>query len=266
MFKRLTIIVAVVLLMSTLAGCKLRTPEIRGVVLDAETGEPVEGAWISSTLTVKTKTVGGDVHSYLSVGQPHTRTDKEGRFIIPSKKFKKPPFPIGFGTEVESFSVNANTIDDKSGGFYLKREEYIGKKQIEVVIYVKPWKKGLTDEREYNSYIRALYNYCLTGRFGIEVPPVEGGCDEWELDFAIAKHERFLKRLGEPKTMDQRTYYTGTMRRLAYLYKKKGDYKKAIETFKKVKEFKEKRGSKLWIKEFEFQINELQRLLDKEWK
>jgi tetratricopeptide (TPR) repeat protein len=56
------------------------------------------------------------------------------------------------------------------------------------------------------------------------------------------------------------------MRRLAYLYKKKGDYKKAIETFKKVKEFKEKRGSKLWIKEFEFQINELQRLLDKEWK
>jgi hypothetical protein len=116
MKKLFLLIIAV----SILSGCtSLKTPEIRGVVVDAETKKPVEGAWISSTLSIKTKTIGGDVSSYLSVDPPHTRTDKEGKFVIPAKKFKAPPFPVGFGTKAESFGIGASTIDDKAGDISL---------------------------------------------------------------------------------------------------------------------------------------------------
>jgi hypothetical protein len=49
--------------------------------------------------------------------------------------------------------------------------------------------------------------------------------------FTIAKRERFLKKLEEPKTMDQRIHYSGTMHDLGYLYKRKKDCKRALEIF-----------------------------------
>ena len=258
MFKRL-LFMGFGILSIGLAGCNIKTPEIRGLVLDAETNQPVEGAWIQATLQIKTKTIQGNVQTVLRVEPPHTRSDKNGAFVIPSKEFQKPSFPAGFGTDVESFTINASTLDDKSDGFYLK--EYERKKKIEVILHVKPWKEGIADEKEYSSYIQSLFNYCLVGRFGVEVPPVEGGCDEWELDFTITKHERFLKRLEEPKTMDQRIHYSGTMHDLGYLYKRKTDYKRALEIFIKAREFDSKRKMDLWLKEYDFQINELQQLI-----
>ncbi len=98
-----------------LMGCNIKTPEIHGVVLDEETKQPVEGAWVRATLDLKSKTIQGDVTRYLSVDSPHTRTDKHGKFVIPSRTFKKPPFPIGFGTEAISFGIGAATVDDRGG-------------------------------------------------------------------------------------------------------------------------------------------------------
>ena len=69
--------------LAVLFGCQLTTPEIRGVVVDAETGKPIQNAWIRAFLEVKTLTGGGDVYTTLSVASPHTRTDKEGKFVIP---------------------------------------------------------------------------------------------------------------------------------------------------------------------------------------
>jgi tetratricopeptide (TPR) repeat protein len=204
------------------------------VVIDEETKQPVEGAWVSATLEVKTRTIQGDVYNVLSVDSPHTRTDSKGKFVIPPKKFKKPLPPVGFGAEIQNFSVNATTIDDKTGGFYLK--DYEGKKKIEVTIYVRPWEKGLKDEREYFSYIQSLYNYCLSGRFGVEVPPVEGGCDEWELNYAILKHERYLKIF--PKTEEIRSHYSLILEQLGLLYERNGELKKAIEYLKRAKEIR----------------------------
>src|SRR4030067_1686863 len=112
MFRHFMIVVLGILLIG-LMGCEIKTPEIRGVVLDEETKQPVEGAWVTATLGIKTKTVGGDVHSYLSVETPHTRSDKNGRFIIPSKGFKKPSFPGGFGTDIETFGGGASTVNDR---------------------------------------------------------------------------------------------------------------------------------------------------------
>src|SRR3972149_7158489 len=98
MLKHLPIVVLGFMLIG-LAGCKLDTPEIRGIVLDSETKEPVEGAWVRASIEITTKTVGGDVHSDISLDRPHTRTGKDGRFVIPSKSFQKPSIPIGFGTK-----------------------------------------------------------------------------------------------------------------------------------------------------------------------
>ncbi len=243
-------------------GCSIKTPEIRGVVLDEETKQPVEEAWITATLGIKTKTVGGDVHKYLSVEMPHTRTDKSGRFIIPSKRFKKPSFPIGFGTDVETFGVGASTVDDRGGSLNLM--EFLGKRKADVTIYIKPDHTKDT-EGEYFTYLHGLYNYCLTGRFYVEVPPSEGGCDEWELNYAITKHERYLERF--KKVVEERGYSTA-LDQLAYLYEKKDDYGRAIETFRKSITIMEMKGLlkfEVWQrnkKEIEWKISELQKKLE----
>jgi len=267
MNKNLVFIVLGMLLIG-LMGCEIKTPEIRGVVLDAETKQPVEGAWVTATLGIKTKTVGGDVHSYLSVEIPHTRSDKNGRFIVPSKGFKKPSFPVGFGTGIETFGVGASTVDDRGGSVSLK--ESIGKRMLEVTIYIKPEFTNYT-EGEYFTYLQGLYNYCLTGRFGVETPQIENGCDEWELNYAVTKHERYLKRYKKYVDKGKAKGYFASLEQLSYLYEKKGDYVKAIETLKQSIALMERRGLlkfKDWQRDkagIERRINELrQKLYEKE--
>src|SRR3972149_7143623 len=117
MNKNLVFIVLGILLIG-LIGCEIKTPEIKGVVLDAETKQPVEGAWITATLEVSNKTFAGDVHQSLFVGK--TWTDKKGRFAIPSKEFKKPSFSVSFGSKVESLNIAARVTGVKSGGTAIK--------------------------------------------------------------------------------------------------------------------------------------------------
>ncbi len=201
-------------------GCSIKTPEIRGVVLDEETKQPVEETWITATIGVKAKTVGGDVGQVISLDPPHTRTGKDGRFVIPPKKLKKPSFPVSFGSGIDSLGIGARTADDRGGGITLdgaNLREFLAKDIVEIEIKIKPIERT---EEEYFSHLQSLYNYCLTGRFGIEVPPVQGGCDEWELNYAIAKHERYLERYRDSIEKEVNTVIFG---RLSYLYEKKGE-------------------------------------------
>jgi hypothetical protein len=230
-----------------LLGCSIETPEIRGVVLDTETKRPVEGAWVHATIELNTKTVQGNVHNALSVDRPHTRTDKQGKFIVPSKRFKKPYPPLGFGTEVLAFRVGISTVDDKGGGVryfggYYKRDfgkgdgdlkEVLRRDAIELNIHIKPVERS---ESEYFHHLQSLYSYCLSGRFSVEAPAVEGGCDEWELDYVIAKHERYLENF--PKTEETRSHFSIIFEQLGLLYEKKGKFEKAIEYLIKAKEIR----------------------------
>ena len=230
MVKRLTLILSAALLF-LVTGCNIKTPEIRGLVLDAETKQPVEGAWVTATLGIKTKTVAGDTHSYLSVDPPHTRTDKNGKFVIPSRKFDKPSFPVGLGTTVESFGVGANTVDDRSASVSLI--QFLGEGKANITIYLKPEERT---ESEYYSHLQALYNYCLTGRFFAEVPAVEGGCDARELDYSIKKHEKYIGKFSE--TEKYRSHISIIFEQLGLLYEKKGEYKNAIINLKKSREIR----------------------------
>jgi len=263
-----------------LAGCEIQTPEIHGVVLDAETKQPVEGAWVHFTIEVHTKTIAGGTTAYLRVEPPHTRTNERGEFIIPAKQFETPSFPHGFGTEVGRFGLIADTIDDRQGGIGVNMRDYFiknqkdfgmggsdlmnwwGKDKVKVTLWIKP-REALEDYEEYSAYLQGLYRYCSEGRVFVERPPVQGGCDEWERNYVITKNENFLSIFKEPKTKNESYYYSIIMHRLGYLYKWKGDYQKALEIFIKARDFDKKRKMDLWLEEYEIQIKELQELIRK---
>ncbi len=284
MVKSLKVIVVVVFLLS-LVGCSIRTPEIRGVVLDEETRRPVEGAWVHATLELKTKTIQGNVYNVLSVDRPHTRTGSDGRFMIPSRKFKKPLPPVGFGTEVMNFDINAKTFD-RIGGIQFDLND-LKKKGMVVTIYIrsiekiyneqyqKYLKEGIKEERALElierdqfSSLQSLYRYCHSGRFSVEVPPVEGGCDDWELDYAIAKHEKYLKKYRIIAEEGKARGYFAALDQLSELYEKKGDFKKAIEPLKEKIFIMERRGLLMfqeWRRDkivIEKRISELQQKLE----
>lgn len=275
------------ILLTGLTGCRIETPEIRGAVLDAETKQPVPEAWVHAKIAISKKTLAGDVGALLSVDPPHTRSNEKGEFVIPPWGFDPGRIvPWGFGGKADFFSISAETIDDRTGGFDLTG--YEDKDVIKIVVYVKRWERMLEEDREnvhwpiysvhdypfykrhenefaenvYNRYLKSLYNYCFWGRFaGGDLPAVKGGCDEWELNYAIVKHERFLNRLGKPKTIDQETFYSATLRQLGYLYKRKKDYKNALEAFEKVVDFNRKRNVMIFMGEYESQIKELKEIL-----
>jgi len=235
----------------------VRTPVIHGTVLDAETKQPVENAWVTGTLSLKVATIQGDIHVHPAFAPAHLRTNKEGKFIIPRKSFRQPIPPLGFGMNVEGCRVTVETINDKQGEISLKPSFW--KWWTEVTIYVKP---TLMTEGEYDSYLQSLFRYCTTGRSGVEVPVAKEGCDAWELDYAIAKHEYFLKNLGQLDSSDKRILYSGTLHNLAYLYKEKGDYRKALHAFTILKEHDKKHNISFFLNEYERKMSELQEKLN----
>jgi hypothetical protein len=219
------------------AGCKISTPEIRGIVLDAETKKPVEGAWVKVLLQSTTRTVAGDTHGGISLAELHLRTGKDGRFVIPSRKIKKAPTPYGFGISIDSCAIGVSTIDDMEGNINFRDEEklkeFLKKKTIEVTIYVKPVEQT---EREYFYRLQNLRRYFTTGRGSFEKPLDREGGDEWELDFIITKHERYLET--HPYIDEIRSHHSIVYEQLGLLNKQLGNYDKAIEYLKKAKEIR----------------------------
>jgi len=237
--KTVVIAIAIICLLLLLRGCIIRVPEIKGVVLDAATRQPVEGAWVRSSMELNTKTVGGDSHSSLTLSVPHTRTDKDGRFTIPSKTLTKPIPPFGFGTEVLSIRVGASTPDDREGvvryfGGYYKRDFGKGDGDLgrllwsfgrKIELQIKPVERT---EEDYFHHLQSMYNSCISDR--------DDGCDEWELDYAIRKHERYLYKF--PIRVEIRSHQSIILEQLGLLYKGQRKYKNAIENLKKAREIR----------------------------
>lgn len=235
----------------------VRTPVIHGTVLDAETKQPVENAWVTGTLSLKVATIQGDIHVHPAFAPAHLRTNKEGKFIIPRKSFRQPIPPLGFGMNVEGCRVTVETKNDKQGEISLKPSFW--KWWTEVTIYVKP---TLMTEGEYDSYLQSLFRYCTTGRSGVEVPVAKEGCDAWELDYVITKHENFIAKLDKPDSGEKRTYFKGSLYHLAYLFEMKGDLRKALDTFRILKEHDKKHNISFFLNEYERKMSELQEKLN----
>lgn len=292
MVKKLAVIVMGILLIG-LWGCTMtRTPEIRGLVLDQETWRPVPDAWIHASLGLVLVTIAGRGGDSLSLDSPHTRTNAKGEFIIPARVFQSPFFPFILKKNYTYFGVSAETQDDRMG------EHQIGpwgwKTNIDVTLYVEPWKEFLLKNRKkggsylgdfflnysgadnsrnpliyeeaYYSYLKTLDHYCFGGRLLYEKPGVHEGCDDWEMNYAIFKYENYLKELKEPKTVDQWVSVSGTMDRLANLYKRNKNYEKALEMFKAVLNHDKQGKVNLYITRYEKEIKELEQLIQIEKK
>jgi hypothetical protein len=242
-------IFCLILALPFVASCSVRTPEIHGVVLDEKTKEPVKDAWINCSLYLVLGTLGGEVHNSYVVSPPHLRTDDRGHFIIPSKTVGP---TITLGTTIRGFGVNAETMDDRDGYNDLLKDRR--RRKVDVTIHVQPNKDA---ELDRFTHLQGLSKYCETGRFGIEVPQQGLKCDDWELDFAIALHERFLERFSDPKTGDERGHFSLVMRQLGYLYQQKGTYSKSLSTFSAVRKYDEGRNVTLWLREYDARIEEL---------
>ncbi|MCR4288095.1 MAG: hypothetical protein NUW09_08795, partial [Deltaproteobacteria bacterium] len=166
--------VVIAVALTFVAGCTIRTPEIRGVVLDAEGNKPVK-AWIIITADISTKTIQGEVSTTLLVGK--TWTDDDGRFVIPSKNLKIPAFlpPLSFGSKFDELAIRAH------GGFGLEGERYFYRKgtrpslspsakEFHAVADIKELQEILKREelniyverpqREYFGILQHLYIYC----------------------------------------------------------------------------------------------------------
>jgi hypothetical protein len=253
--KRLIIaaVVMVVLVFLVIQSCTIRTPEIHGVVLDAETNEPVAEAWIKASISTKSLTIQGDVGGVISLAPPHLRTAEDGTFVIPARKFSKTPFPLSFGTTVGDMSVSARTLDksgrmrsDKAIGFWNRKMDVTINLEDEGKLFREEYpnvtRERLEELREGSEFagLQGLYRYCRSGRAGIEVAIEKSkGCDDWELDFTIAKHERYLGRFN--KIIEERGYST-VLDQLSRLYEQKGNYEKAINPLRKRIELMEKKG------------------------
>jgi len=87
-----------IILSISLCGCtSLKTPEINGVVVDAETGKPIEGAYVVAKWARTYSGPGGP-----SGGPPSKKmeltTDKNGNFKVPGQFFINwMPYPFGQG-------------------------------------------------------------------------------------------------------------------------------------------------------------------------
>jgi len=279
------------ILLIGLAGCTMtRTPEIRGLVLDRETWMPVPDAWVHAQLGLELVTIAGRGNDLLSLDSPHTRTNEKGEFFIPARDFQSPFFPFILKKNYYYFGVSAETLDDRLGEYDIGPWGW--KSRIDVTLYVEPWKEFLQKNRKkgssylgdfflnysgaddsrnpinyeeaYFSYLATLEHYCFGKRLHYEKPAVQGGCDEWELNYAIIKYENFLKKLGEPTTMEQRTSFAITMDRLANLYKRNKNYEKALDTFKAVLKFDKQRNLKSHLLRYEKEIKELEQLIQGE--
>jgi len=96
--KHLAILFFSIILSIPLCGCtSLKTPEINGVVVDAETGKPIEGAYVVVSWAPMYGTVGGDVGGRASK-KIKLQTDKNGVFRIPRHRLINwKPYPCGKG-------------------------------------------------------------------------------------------------------------------------------------------------------------------------
>jgi tetratricopeptide (TPR) repeat protein len=278
------------ILLIGLGGCTMtRTPEIRGLVLDRETWRPVPDAWIHAQLGLELVTIAGRGNDLLSLDSPHTRTNEKGEFFIPARDFQSPFFPFILKKNYYYFGVSADTLDDRMGEYRIGPWGW--KSRIDVTLYVEPWKEFLLKNREklflgscfhyvgsdnlskpvdyeeaYFSYLATLEHYCFGGRLHYEKPAVQGGCDEWELNYAIFKYEKFLEKLKKPKTVDQESILAVTMHRIAYLYKRNKNYEKALEIFKAALSYARQRGVKMNQLRYEKEIKELEQLIQNQKK
>jgi hypothetical protein len=277
-----TIITLVVIITLYLVFFSVITPYIRGVIIDKETKKPVENAWVMAVAGTTVLTVAGDVSSYRLLTRPHTRTDKNGHFTIPPRIYFSFPPPMTFGMStfelridiyapggkrgavevIEAKRAIPNSVSQDEEGI-IKTWPIVRKMAVNVLI---PVKNVSMTQSQTTEELGWLSTYCNTGRYYFARPFVERGCDSFEADYVISELLKVVESIGTLQNIniDQRTYYAGALASLGRLYKKKGDYRKAIGYFVAVRDFDKKRNVDINLRIYDKHIKELKEKLNAE--
>lgn len=250
-----TIVICSIIVIVYFAVYTVLTPFIRGVVIDAETKKPVENAWVMATVDVDTRTIAGNVGSTYAISRRHLRTGKDGVFTISPKMYLSIPTPFTFGNTGRELNITIRVMGGK------RAEMDFTKSWWKIILFATTPVKYMDRKDDDISFeLRTLYDYCTTGTFFMIYRSGSERCDNWELDYTIVEHERFIKKLGQPKNVDQETYYSKATGCLSGLFKRKDNYEKALEYLKTSRDFDKKRGLSI-SSEDETEINELEKKL-----
>jgi len=238
--------------------CTVRTPEIDGVVIDKETKMPVQNAWIMAVVETDIRTFGGDVSIHRLITSPHTQTDGEGKFTIPSHFYYSAPPPLGWGMRKTRLRIDVFAPRAKRGAIDIYTYKQVGqpvpqdkeatvnpepslkKRSLLVTIPVSYISMSLKDSQEELGW---LSKYCGDGRYRFAWPIMQGGCSSLETDYLIDAYEAFLKAIGKPgDSQERKYYYSYALGRLGGLYENRGDYSRAYKYLVEFSDFDKKLG------------------------
>lgn len=254
-----TIIVCTVIVVLYFAIYTVLTPFIRGRVIDAQTGKPVEDAWVIAIAGIDTRTIAGDVGSSYAISRHHLRTGKDGIFTIFPKMYFSIPTPFSFGNKSRELKITVRVKDGKRAETDLTKSWW-----KRILIVTVPVKDEVRDESEVSKELSTISGYCTTGMY---FPIYRAGselCDDWEMEYIILENNKFLKQTSKLVNTDQKVNYSSTLYRLALLYKRKNEIKKALDLFKAVKDFDSNLGLEWRLNEYKEHIEELERRLKEE--
>ena len=278
-FIRYTMVIAIILVIAIglyYVACIVRTPEITGIVIDKENKKPVENAWIMAVVETNTRTFGGDVSVHYLITPPHTRTDKTGRFSIPSRTYYSSPPPLGWGMSKTRLRIDVYGPEGKRGAIDLYTKTVSPKpvphdreasiepkssiKESKLILRIPIKEIPMTDKEVWDD-LGTITGYCQTGRYDFAIPAFTKPCDSWELDYVIERREYLGDRLSYPRSAQEIAGYSGYLRSLASLYRIKGDPHIALSYYVRVHDFDQKHGLTLNLNEYKAKISELRKEL-----
>lgn len=247
------------------AGCsKVTTPAIEGTVIDKETKQPIENAWVLGMAEVKTYHPAGANANRYCLTKLHTRTGKDGRFFI------APLTTRGIGAEITKLRIDIYAPEGKRGAIDIDRakgrvpypvrqdEEAVIKpsvslkeKQLNVVIPVRNVEMTIEQLEEDMSEL---------GMYSRYAPKAENAYDNLEKDYIINEREKLLKRMENPKTVKEKVMYSNQLYSLAALHEQRGSYLKALVYYQKLYEFDKAAG---FLRELDTYKKEIDRIKEK---
>lgn len=229
------------------------TPFIRGVVVDGTTGQPVENAWVMATASIGTRTVAGDVGGTFLISRPHLRTGKDGVFYVFPKLFPSLPTPFSFGNMKKRLYITVRVMDGKRYEMNLSGDWW------KRVLLITPAVKDVRRTGEERiSELRSLYSYCMDGMYFPIYSSATWMCDAWELDYTISENKRYLTEMRQPSSVRDKIEYSGTLRVLSDLYRKKEEHEKALIYLQAAREFDLYHGFNIVNRNYDSRIKELE--------
>lgn len=232
--KRIKAIVILVLIgvVYVVTCTRLRTPEIKGVVLDAETGQPIADARIYAKWERRMGGPGGQFSAGVDK-RLRLKTKEDGTFLIRAHTlFNFIPSPIGQGGDFVTV-VYANGY--KCSRFFFFKEsdfERTNRKEFEGVT---TGKKGffkmskIKDPKAFVQNRRDVFSFA----------------DEWDKDYWRKEDQLFLERFGNQKWNDENIQYE-----LAETYYRMSDYKSALRKLDEILEMNPTRKTKYFDEKY----------------